>query len=59
MIPNWVKYSFFTKMATCDICGEREMIATTSKKYIEGQMKIFAKEHEHGKLSQSKTLRSS
>jgi hypothetical protein len=51
----WVKYSFFTKMATFDKCGAREHINPSSKKYVEGQLKLFAKEHEHEQLQKPKT----
>lgn len=55
MNPEWVKYSFFTKMATCDVCKAREHINPSSKKYVEGQLKLFAKDHQHGELSKPKT----
>ena len=50
MKQEWIKYSFFTKMATCDKCGEREYINPSSRKYLEGQFKLFQKEHQHEQL---------
>jgi hypothetical protein len=50
MTPEWIKYSFFTKVVTCEKCGEREYINPSSVKYIEGQVKIFAKYHQHEQL---------
>ena len=45
MIKPWIKYSFFTKVVTCEKCGARELITPTSAKYVDGQVKIFAKYH--------------